>query len=299
MSFLEAGLPTHYMSPDGGGGTGSHVPSPEELQNAYPDLARARELYIQLLNRPQLFSALGYTHDQEFWARIVTDFIDEDMRLVPHKKYPFLESTRIDLDDETDGDNPEAARIYRINNSGFGVTQLMATYDDMADIDYRNMGPEQQILARIFHQRPRALQIFDETSQEVVNIGLFDPSAPTDDLSFLIKSLIEPHEFHTLHAQGRVTKAIGKILPVATYQARWLDEERKDSFAVRIEIPWGAKPVVEDSIFQRLTDVEDNEGVQIPIGRKANTSSVKVTQILSEAKGLVVSGQLATQRSRG
>lgn len=284
----------------GGGGTGSNVPSSEELQNTYSDLARARELYIQLLNRPHLFSALGYTRDQERWARLVTDFIDDDMRLFPHKKYPFLESTRIDLGDETYGDNPETVHIYRINTSGFGVTQLMAFYDDGAGIDYGNMRVEEQALARIFHNRPKSLQIFDPHSQQVVKIGLFDPVAPTDDLSFLIKSLIESHESHSLHAQSRLTKAIGKILPVATYQARWLDEQRKDSFAVRIEIPWGpGETIVEDSIFQRLSDVEDEQGIQVPFGQKANTSSVKVTQILSEAKGLVVSGQLATQRSRG
>ena len=261
--------------------------SEDEVLAQFPDLARARNLYISLFHDSSPLVNLGYIGGQITQAKVVLDLLTESGEVhthIPNDPYLFIEDPKF----------PESRSVeisHLRSKQGFMLN---------ADADVSNTA----IIRNMF--RPVSQNIlFDDIPFKVAHIGLFDSNqVDFNDLDFLVRQLTQASggaafSFAPLGMQKEnlLTAAAKKLDLAVTYMAAWTDGERKHEFMAQIDVPENhGDPVY--LAYRKLSPISDLKGSMTPFGRKPSISKDKVLGILQTGKRKVISGELALGNSR-
>jgi hypothetical protein len=101
-----------------------------------------------------------------------------------------------------------------------------------------------------------------------------------------------------MRAESALTRAAKAVGASGTYKAAWVDERNKLEFVAKVDAPEDKELGSVYVTYRKLKQVSDSRGSMTPMGKKANTSESKVTQILEARKHQAVSGQLALGGAR-
>lgn len=263
----------------------------DEVLAQYPDLARVRELFIDLFQDRTPLVNLGYTARQIEFALPVLRLLEDKGRVVtslPNNPYLYF----------NDPDDPGAESLgisYLPKREGFDLSG----FRDEAFRGWSGLSYEER-LWRFFLQ-PRSVVIHQDFLQAVARIGLFEEGAEIDNLDYLINQFFNRSFTNArmgMMAENPATRAARAVGVAGTYRAAWVDERTKLEFVAKMDIPEDKSTGSTYVTFRKLTPVFDSRGKMVPIGKKASTSEDKVTKILSARNRQAVSGELAWGNAR-
>lgn len=267
----------------------SEIPSPQpefdEVLSRFPELARARSLFIELFKDRSPLINLGYTSRQVEFALPVLRLLEEEGGVMDHLRDPYLTF-----------DNPrdswvEALEVYYLpSRQGF---YLSATRDETAR-GWDDLTEVERLWRMLYTQNP--VIIFSDFSDEIAHIGLFDETADVTNLDYLIREFYADSFTNApegMRREGKLTKIARAIGIAGTYRATWVDDETKLEFVAKLDAPEYRQLGSDYVAYRRLRPISDNQGTVVPFGKKANVFEQKVTKILSAQKQQIVSGQLS------
>lgn len=248
----------------------------------FPDLARARTHFIGLFKDRSPLVNLGYTSKQIAFVVPVLQLIEGEGVVDTHlRNKPYLTFEN--------PDEPEAEAAY-INPLPLGDGYYLSGFRDEGSRGWDQLSREERLIRQTTNRQPI---IFNDVPGVVAHVALFSNDAPTDRLEYLIPQL--HNQFFTnapfgMKPENMLTKVAQAVGATGTFKAAWVDEETKNEFVARIDIPEEEEPYY--VAYRKLRPLVDARGNMTPIGKKANSSESKVTQIF-KARKQVVSGQLA------
>jgi hypothetical protein len=254
-------------------------PDKSESNVKYPDLMRARELYVVLLKDSSPLVNLGYVGSQISRAKNVLSLLEEPGEVMEHlKDDPYISISQ-------EGHSTEQGlEIYHLpDRHGF----LLTAYQESRGLSVMQM---------IFADHKDS--IFADGSSEVAYIALMKPGVDLTNLQTLVPEITYGLTYTEaplgVQKETVLTRPLQKAGLVGTYQAAWVDDKEKDEFVVTINVPENeGKPIWE--AFRKLLPVSDENGSMTPFGRKPNVNKDKVMKIFQEQKGRVFSGVLAPE----
>jgi hypothetical protein len=252
----------------------------QEGLSQYADLARARALYIDLFTDASSLVNLGYTARQIAYTRPVLFLLEEEGSVATHiPDFPYFQFE----DDEA----VKSLEVYYLDRKNDGFRLQARRNDAMRWAET----PEQILQATLFSSP--FLNIFDENSMDVVDISLFSPEMPTDNIEYLINQLCKNYieGKKSIKRKSPLNDALSKIGLIATYKAAWVDERTKHEFVAEIHDP--VDDYSEYVAYRKLQVVNDNVGTMLPIGRKPNITQDKVTQVLTQRASQAIQGAIA------
>lgn len=265
MSLLELAFPERFYDRDGrSSGLGPNIPLSADIEQNYPDLAHARNMFLRFMQQPDLFPQLGYTQAKARYAANISGVIEQDAVLHHKGTTPFLQ-----FGDDRLGD-PEfalnaAGRLYYFSENGIARSQFFVTSQDFTGTDPT--------------KRPPDTTAFNDTTESIAEFTLFGPNAPLDSEKFLAEALLN--------------SPVTDHVPGSTYEARWFNEKTKTILAAKVHRPNTHGGIdTEDYMFQRLEPLTDERGTYTPFGRRAAYTESWVTRILTMPGGTVVTGAL-------
>lgn len=262
-------------------------PQPEfdEVLSRFPELARARNLFIELFKDIYPLINLGYTSRQIEFAFPVLRLLEEEGEVIYYMRKPYLNFK--------DPREPwaEDLQIYHLpSRQGFSLQAMRAE-------SLRGLGKlsKSERLEQVLFGQPNPVIIFSDFDVEVAHIGLFKETAPINNLDYLIREL---YDYFTnaplgMREESKLTKFARAFGITGTYETAWVDEATKSEFVAKLDAPEDRKPGSAYVAYRRLEPVSDSQGTLVPFGKKADVSESKVTKILSVQKKQVVSGHLA------
>lgn len=271
----------------------SEQPSPgeggkfDETLAKFPQLARARELFINLFQDRSPLINLGYTGRQIAFAMPVLRWLEEEGKVATHiRNNPYLQF------EDPDEPDAEVSYIHHLPKHDDGY--LLIAFRSEAERGWEGLSREQRLVKALTTIQP--VTIFDDTPEQVAHIALFKEGADVNNLDYLVNQLFNnlftyaPLGMRVESTLAKVARAIGAA---GTFKAAWVDEEIKHEFVAKVDTPedkfFGPRYVA----YRKLRPVSDSRGSMLPVGKKANTSENKVTQILEARQQQIVSGQLS------
>lgn len=262
----------------------------DEVLAQYSDLARARELFIDLFQDRAPLVNLGYTGRQIEFALPVLRLLEGEGGVATHiRNNPYLEFN-------SDDPHAEGLQVYHLpKREGF---YLFAVRDETAR-GWGELSRDQRIMRMLTARQP--VVIFQDFPEQVAHIGLFEESADINNLDYLVRQFFADSFTDApmgMKAENPVTRAARAVGVAGTYRAAWVDERTKLEFVAKVDAPEDKGLGSEYITYRKLKPVSDLRGTMIPIGKKANASEDKVTQILSARNRQAVSGELAWGNAR-
>lgn len=268
---------------------------PDEVLKNFPELDRARNLFLQLFQNTVPLSKLDYTARQIDFTVPVLRLLEGEGEVVTYLSRPFLSF-----------ENPndpwlEALEVYYLpGGEGFHLhafrDESMRGWGELT-LKERTI----KILMGLLNRQSNPVVIFSDFPGEVALIALFEEDAEINNLDYLIPQLLNSHYTGSrfgMKREGVLTKAAKAVGLAGVYRAAWKDERTKREFVAELRAPedWRSEP--DHVAFRRLPSLEDQEGHLItPIGKKAGISKNKVMEILEGGKREVFVGQLAPRRA--
>lgn len=253
----------------------------DETLARFPQLARARELFIALFRDRLPLVNLGYTNLQIEFTVPAMRLIEGEGEVITDPKDKYL--PYLNFDSST---NPgENANISCLPNNGFLLFVSRDTAGEEELTDHEG-------LIRLLIGNP--IKVIDDIV--VAKAGLF-PELEVDaiDLSLVVPALYSTEM--RLKRETLTTKVSRKVanLGPATFRAAWLDDRTKIEFAVEIIDPQLRRIGLAESdytLWRRLNAVSDNQGAMTPFGQKPGDSKEIVSRAFSKAPN-VFAGALA------
>lgn len=257
----------------------------DEALAEYHDLARARDLFINLFQDKDPLVKLGYTARQIEFALPVLKLLEGEGKVATYiPNNPFLDFSSNDPFAE------ELQVYYLPNREGF---YLFAVRDEGLR-GWGELSRDQRLMRILTARQP--VVIFPDFPEQVAHIGLFKEGADIDNLDYLVRQFFDKTFTDApmgVKAENLLTRAARAIGVAGTYKAAWVEEETKREFVAKVDVPEDKKFGSIYVTYRKLEPRSDlRGGIIIPIGKKANTSEKKVTQILSERNKHSVSGKL-------
>ncbi|MCS7091970.1 MAG: hypothetical protein NZM26_01305 [Patescibacteria group bacterium] len=257
----------------------------DEALKQYPDLALARNLFIQLFSDRSPLVNLGYTNEHIDYAWPVLRLLEGGGKVMTQiRRYPYLSFTNPQFPDA------ESLQIYHLpEKRGFS---LFATRDENSR-RFANLSPEERLMREIFTMQP--VIIFEDLPQQVAHICLFRAKDPKlNSLDYLVESIFcgwftDP--LFGLHPEGFVTKFARRINLAGTYRAAFLDEGTKLEFVIELNVPEEKRVV--SVVYRKLNPVTSGGVTMIPIGKKPNKSIDEVKRAFSQHSRQIVEGEFA------
>ncbi len=263
----------------------------------YPDLARAREIFIDLLQDKLPLIKLGYTGKQIEFALPVLRLLEDEGEVATHiRNNPYLYFS-----------NPndpwaEALQVYRLpKRQGF---YLWAIRDETAR-GWGNLSKTERFKRILQAKQP--VVIFQDLPEQVAHIGLFEEGADINNLDYLVRRLIIDVLITNaplgIRAENPVTKFARAVGATATYEAAWVDPQTQLEFVAKVDLPRGKKPDPVQSVcvgYRKLVPPLRNYmgKTMTVIGKVPNTSDEKVTKVLSTHFQKYISGEFALSKVR-
>lgn len=237
-----------------------HSPEADELLAQYPELARARALYIELFRNLDFLQELGYKKEQIDYAEPSIKLLAENGRMIiPETGDPYLHFGSSTFE----GDVLDIS--YLPSHDGFCMKA-------------------RRLVRGVLSKLPFAA--FEETEEMVVQMALFNAEAPTNDLNYLIPQLCG---YLTQAPLGIIpdTDPVAQILRIqglgGTYRGSWIS---KEEFMASVGTPEDYDFGLYSSCFafRRLPSFSDNWGTMIPFGRMANVSPLEIEERLDRLR---------------
>lgn len=252
----------------------SEVPLNEPLAQ-YPELARARNLYIALFKDDAQLINLNYTAAQRKVAKPVLTLI-QDPGEVLHPGQPYC---YLSFMDET---GAKRVGIYALPEKvGYGLLAV----DDPIPAGLSG-------LIEALTAKPPA-PVFDD--YRVAEINLISNLEVTADLPRLIKAFYEGgyglSQLRQENVLSRIARTLGKI---TTFRAQWTDDTRRD-FVVEL------KPATKETKgsyyheWRKLNPLSDLQGTVVPIGRKPNSSKEQILEVFNRQPERAFQGHIQWQ----
>lgn len=257
----------------------------DEVLAQFPELARARNLYIELFEDRSPLVNLGYTNRQVEFALPVLRLLEEEGEVMSYMRQPFLSF------DNPKDPSVESLQVYFLpSNQGF---YLFAIKDETSR-GWGELSQGERVWRMFYAQQP--VITFDDFPEQVAHIALFDETAHITNLDYLVRQLYADSFTNApqgMRREGILAKAARAMGVVGTYKAAWVDEATKLEFVAKLDAPEDRKLGSVYVAYRKLNLISDFQGTVIPIGKKANISEQKVTKVLSSQRQQAVSGQLA------
>lgn len=249
-----------------------------ETLGRFPELARARNLYIDLFKDDSSLVNCGYTAQQKVLAKDALQLIEGPGKIY-HPNKPKL--TQLVF---MEGGKWAAIKKFA-NEVGYELTAVNEPYFART--------PAWEVA---YVMRTEKSPVFEMDYVAIIN--LVKQGTVEDNLDSLIHTFFNEGAYSLTKTQkenplSKVTRALGMT---ATYRARWVDESTKLEFVIEIKSPTDKElggPFYHT--WRRLNAISDAKGKVIPFGRKANVSKEKVLRTLDNEPASVVHGQLAWQ----
>lgn len=257
-----------------------------DILDQYPELQRARNLFINLFYDRTPLVNLGYSPRQIEWALPVFKLIEGEGEVDTHIEPPSLQFANPKDPDV------EFAGIYQLTDrNGYYIHAVRDETFRRSDGETKEI----RLLKWIMSVNP--VRFFDIDEGEVANIILFKDDVDTGNLDYLVKTVIRLEHFETMVGKENLATRIGKRLgKMGTFQAAWLNDA-KTEFVVKAEVPHElSEPAY--YYWKRLKPVTDFSGSVTPFGQKPNISHSKIDKVLARDKAEVLVGQLARQNIR-
>ncbi len=254
--------------------------------NKFPELFRARELFINLFSDQSPFINLGYSRQQMLYALPSIGLIQDEGKLVIDN---FKNDPNLTFDD-TLGSWDLWTGIYHLPDKQ--GSYLFSTRE-------RTITHEMSVSERFFAMiSGPSVSIFGENDLKVAHIALFNENAPINNLDYLLpilyKNIITDAPMN-IRKEGIINKLGRKLKILGTYQASWVDEKTKLEFVAKIEIPEMEGYEPEYVHWRKLFQVKDDKGTMTPIGQKAISSIGKIKAILDSEESKLVFGNLSLE----
>lgn len=251
-------------------------PSGDILQQ-FPELQRARGLFIDLFKDRSPLVSLGYTSRQIGRTMPVLQLIEGDGKVEISHFLPNLSFQK------PRDPNVETATIDQLPD--FNGYYLYATNERRVKGENR----EERLWDSL---KPNPNRMFETDEISVAQIILFKERANVKDLKYLVKTVIALEYFPVkVQRENFVSRFVKEFGLVGTFQATWLDNNRTE-FVVKAEVP---NELTETAYYhwKLLKPISDRYGVITPVGQKPNISHRKIDKILTSEGELVLAGSLA------
>jgi hypothetical protein len=264
----------------------------DEVLVRFPELARTRTLFIELLKDRSPLVNLGYTNKQVEFAIPALRLLQEKGEVLTHLSVPYLS-----FQNPPDGPEIESLQVYELpSREGY---YLFASRDETMR-GWADLTLAERRKRLLFGRNP--VIIFDDLPIQAAFISLFEDKADIKNLDYLIAEIYGDSSFTDapmgMKADTPLTRAARRVGLAGTYEAAWVDERIKLEFVAKIEAPEDRTIGPNYVAYRKLRPVGDLKGTMIPFGKKANISEDKVNDVLSAQQDRVISGELALGRAR-
>lgn len=253
----------------------------EILADEFPELQRAREMFVKLFANDRPFSFLGYTPQQKAIAQRVARLVEEGGEICQIGRVnPYLLFT-----------TPASSDMVNIwTLTPKALYHMVATVDPYDSL--RGTGFD-GLLVAIF---TRVEDPVFEGDTAVLDVCLYEENRREyKDLDFLVRAFYEQFYFTEARVQKRnaLTVIEERLGLVAPYEAAWVDPETRLEFVVKMKVPEETFPTFHR--WRRLPRVEYESKEYIPFGRRPNTSKETVMSVLERQREQVITGQFVLQ----
>lgn len=244
---------------------------PKYKNPEFPQLARARELFIALFRDRSPLVNLGYTNLQIEFTIPVLRLIEGEGKVVTDSNDRYL--PYLDFDNPT-GEN---ANISSLPNNGFLL--YAARYPS----EEEGLTRDERLIRWLFGNPIKVLD--DDVT--VAKVGLFpEVRENAIDLNVIVPLLYSTEI--RLSRETLATKISRKVANMgpATFRAAWLDDRTRIEFAVEIMDPQSRRLGLEESeyaLWRRLNNISDSQGTMTPFGQKPDGSKEMVSHAFSQA----------------
>lgn len=242
----------------------------------FPELERARNLFIALFNNDTPLINLGYSSSQRAKAKKALGLIQEEGRVLN----PNSSARSLYFSDKSGVDVAEITQL--IQDGGF---HLYAGHDPTAG------GGVENLIFAIEGAKPT---VFGD-SFTVAEVNLLNPEVNVADLDGLMKIFYGGGNYtRTAVTKKNPLSVLGRAAGVTgTYRAAWVDSETKLEFVAEISLPQAEQFEPDYHRWRRLPQLADLRGEVTSFGRRPNVSRENVLEVFNrqatpEARGIFV-----------
>ncbi len=259
----------------------------DEVLTRFPELARARMLFVDLFQDRTPLVNLGYSPRQIEWVVPTLKLIEGPGEIDTHLKLPSLHFYR--NNEDPDCENME---IYMLDNGG-GYS-MSGVHDKT--MSRREVESGNDLLYRfLFSKNP--VQMYEIYGGQVAEVAMFKPEVDTNNLNYLIGVALALMYYAKPVFKDNALARLGKRMNiVGTFSATWVDE-RKNEFVIKTDIPQEqSKP--EYFYWKRLKSLINRDEEFTPFGSKPSVSHQQVDRLLAAKKYRILEGHLAQAENR-
>ncbi len=253
----------------------SEAPLNEPLAQ-FPELARARSLFIVLFKDDSPLINLGYTGGQRRETKPVLILIQESGEVL----------------------NPETTNqsLYFVDDSGQQFVEIALLPKDAGFSLFAAKDPVSRGLVGLLGALTTELHppVFDD-SFAVAQINLVRQNTIERDLSRLIPAFYEEgYALPQLKPDSLLSRAGRMLGKTTTFRAQWTDDIQRD-FVVELKPPTSESKEGYYHHWRRLAPLSDFQGTVVPIGRKPNSSKDQILETLNRQPERAFQGQIQWQ----
>lgn len=271
----------------------SESQDPKDILDQYPELQRARNLYIELFKDRSALVSLGYQGFKLDRTVATLKLISEPGKIQTFAKLPFLEfENPPNSGDDKYDDYIQIGEIWGKgrDRNGYSLSAQHKQFGDMPLDTSSNVAAE---ASSVVNEISKELGLDHERA---VDIYLLKEGADLTSLDLLARlTLTHGRSEDKFLQENFVTRVFRKAGEISTYEAVWVDD-KKDAFLVKEIQPQFTKSYTEESSthyssYKILKPIKDDRGQVTPVGQRWIPEGT-IKRMFAERRSVAVQGRL-------